>query len=126
MPEGPPSFLARHLEYDFQLDWCTERKACDTIYEAARVLLFSENVLQHLRSTVRDFRLVANISRSGHHHAQPDDPCHFVERSQMLPRNSESVQRRSVSRFAACFYVELSADTPDEFRVAAFRRKHPS
>jgi hypothetical protein len=43
----------------------------------------------------------------------------------MLPRNSESVQRRSVSGFAACFYVELSADTPDEFCLAAFRRKHP-
>jgi hypothetical protein len=51
----------------------------------------SEHVLQQLRSGVSDFRLIADISRSGHRHAEPDDPCHFVERSQMLPRDSEDI-----------------------------------
>jgi len=68
-----------HLENDFQLDWGTERKACDAIHQAARVLLFSEDVLQQLRGGVSDFRLIADIFQSGHGHAEPDDPRHFVE-----------------------------------------------
>jgi hypothetical protein len=46
-----------HLENDFQLDRGTERKACDAIHQAARVLLFSKDVLQQLRGGVSDFRL---------------------------------------------------------------------
>jgi hypothetical protein len=92
--------------------------------EAARVLVFSEDVLQQLRSGVSDFRLIADISRSGHRHAEPDDPRHFVERSQMLPRDSEGVERREVSRLAPRFHIELRADAPDEFRRAAFGGKH--
>src|SRR5436305_11822119 len=74
-------FLPRHLENDFQLDRGAERKACDAIHQAARALVFSEDVLQQLRSGVSDSRLIADISRSGHRRAEPDDPRHFVERS---------------------------------------------
>src|SRR5207302_7868448 len=81
--------LPRHLENDFQLDRGAEWKACDAIHQAARALVFSEDVLQQLRSGISDFRLIADISRSGHRHAEPDDPRHSVERSQMLPRDSE-------------------------------------
>src|SRR6266849_1605813 len=76
--------LPRHLENDLQLDWSAERKACDAIHQAARALVFSEDVLQQLRSGISDFRLIADISRSGHRHAEPDDPRHFVERCQVL------------------------------------------
>src|SRR5262249_51036973 len=34
----------------------------------------------------KELRLVR--SRSGYRHAEPDDPCHFVERSQMLPHGT--------------------------------------
>src|ERR1700674_1592582 len=50
-------FFLFHLENDFQLDRGTERKACNTIYQAARALVFSESVLQQLRSGVSDFAL---------------------------------------------------------------------
>ena len=103
----------------------TERKACDAINQAARVLLFSEDVLQQLRSGVRDFRLFADISRSGHRHAEPDDPRHFVERSQMLPSDGEDIERCEVNRLAPSFHFELRSDAPNEFRRAAFRGKHP-
>ena len=71
----------------------------------------SEHVLQQLRSGVSDFRLI--VSRSGHRHAEPDDPCHFVERSQMLPRDGEDIERREVSRLAPRFHIELRADAPN-------------
>jgi hypothetical protein len=47
------------------------------------------------------------------------------KRSQMLPGDSEAIERRKVSRIASRLHVELRADAPDEFRRAAFRRKHP-
>ncbi len=43
----------------------------------------------------------------------------------MLPRDSEGVERREVSRFAPCFHVEVRPDAPSEFRPVAFRGKHP-
>src|SRR6202521_6115701 len=119
-------FLPRHLENDFQLDRGAERKACDAIHQAARALVFSEDGLQQLRSGVSDFRLIADISRSGHRYAEPDDARHFVERSQMLPHDSEDVERREASRLAPRFYIELRADAPNEFRPVSFRRKHPA
>ena len=98
----------------------------DAIHQAARASAFSEDVFEQLRSGVSDFRLIADISRSGHRHAEPDDPRHFVERSQMLPRDSEDVERREVSRLAPRFHIELRADAPNEFRSVAFGGKHPA
>src|SRR5438105_9171369 len=117
-------FLPRHLENDFQLDRGAERKACDAIHQAARALVFSKDVLQQLRSGVRDFWLIAGISRSGYRHAEPDDPRHFLERPQMLPRDREGIESSEVSRLAPRLHVELRADAPNEFRLAAFRRQH--
>jgi hypothetical protein len=54
----------RHLENDFQLDHGAERKACDATYQAARILLFCEDLLQQLQSGVSDFHLFADFSRS--------------------------------------------------------------
>jgi hypothetical protein len=88
--------------------------------------LFSEDVLQQLRSGVGDFRLVAHISRSGHQYTEADHPRHFVERSQVLPRDSENVECREASRLSRRFHIELSANTPNEFRPVAFRRQHPA
>src|SRR6202041_1322418 len=119
------ALLPRHLENVFQFDRGAERKAGDAVYQTARVLVFSEDVLQQLRSRISDFRLIANISRSGHRDAEPDDPRHSVKRSQMVPRNSEDVERREVGRFAARFYIEFRADSPNERRTPAFRGKHP-
>src|SRR5207245_7695267 len=121
VPASRTSLLFRHLENDFQLDRSAERKACDAIHQAARALVFSEDVLQQLRSGVSDLRLIADISRSGHRYAEPNDPRHFVERAQMLPRDSEGVERREVSRLAPRFHIALRSDAPDEFRPAAFR-----
>jgi len=40
------------LEDQFQLDRGAERKACDAIHHAGRILAFSEDVLEQLRSAV--------------------------------------------------------------------------
>src|SRR5262245_40094139 len=69
--------------------------------------------------------MIADISGVGYRHAEPDDPGHSVERSQMLPRDSEGVERGEASRLAPRFYIELRADAPNEFRHAAFRGHHP-
>jgi hypothetical protein len=90
------------------------------------LLSFSGDVLQQLRSGVSDFRLIADICRSGYRHAEPDDPRHFVERSQMLRRDSEHVERRELGGLAPRFHIELPADAPDEFCSAAFRGKYPT
>src|SRR5262249_35276328 len=117
-----PSSL--HLEDDFQFDRRAERKACDAVHQSAGVLVFPKNVLQQLRSAICDFRMVAEISGSRDHYTEPDDSRHFVERSQVLPRDCEGVERRKVSRVMSCFQIELSADAPDEFRSATFCGKH--
>ena len=44
----------------------------------------------------------------------------------MLPRDSEDIERREVSRLAPRFHIELRADAPNEFRRVAFRGKHPA
>ena len=116
--------LTPHLENDFQLDGGTEWKACNAIHQTARTLVFSENVLQQFRSAVSDFRLFADISRSGHRHAEPDDPRDFVERSQMLPCDRKDVERCEVSCPAPCFHIELRSDAPNEFCHASFCGKH--
>jgi len=70
------------------------------------------------------FRLVANIAGSCHEDAEPDDPRHFVQRSQMMPRHGEDVQRRQTRCLAPGFHRELRAHAPHEFRAAALGRKH--
>src|ERR1700682_4367330 len=114
-------FSISDLKNQFKLDRGAERKACDAIHQAARALVFPEDVLQQLRSGVSDFRLITDISRSGHRHTEPDDPRHFVKRSQMLPRNSEDVERREMSGLASRFHIEFRADVPNKFRSVAFR-----
>src|SRR5437899_10166581 len=64
------------------------------------------------------------MSRSGHQDAEPDDPRNLVERSEMLPRDSEGVERCQVSGLASRLRVEFHTDAPDEFRFAAFSGKH--
>ena len=106
-----------HLKDQFQLDWSTERKACDSIHKAAGIFVFTEDVLEQLRSTVSHSRLLADISRSGHRYAEPDDPRHFVERSQMLPRDSEDIKCSEASCHASRLNIELHANTSNELRL---------
>src|SRR6266851_4695957 len=44
----------------------------------------------------------------------------------MLPRDSEDVERREVSRLTPRFQIDLRADAPNKFRPVAFCRKHPA
>ncbi len=44
--------------------------------------------------------------------------------AQMLPRDSEGVERRQPSRLVACFHIEFHADATNEFRSAAIRGEH--
>src|SRR5262249_34025429 len=118
--------LRRNLENYFEFDRGSERKARNAIHQTARALVFSEDILQQLRGGVSDLRLIPNISRGGHRHAESNDPRHSVERSQMLPRHGEDVERRNASRLTSVLYVELRANTPNEFRCGAFRGKHPA
>jgi hypothetical protein len=118
--------LRRHLENKFQFDRCAEGQAGNAIHQAARVLVFSEDALQQLRSAVSDFGLVAEISRSCDQNAEADDARHPVERAQMLARDSEAVERREVSGLAPRFHIEFRSYAPNEFRHAAFGGHHPS
>src|SRR5207237_4810623 len=117
--------LGGPLKDHLQFDWGAEWEACYSIHEAAGFFVFTEDVLQQLRSAVRDFRMIAEISRSGDRYPKSDNPCHSVERSQMLPGDSEAIERRKVSRVASRLHIELCPDAADEFRRAAFRRTHP-
>ena len=51
-------------ELRHQLDRDAEWQTCDAVDRAARVLLFSENLLEQIRSSISDFWLIANIPRS--------------------------------------------------------------
>lgn len=118
--------LSLDLEYHFQLDRSAERKACYSVNQPAGALIPPENVLQQLRSGVSDFRLIADISGGRHRNAETDDPFHFVERSQMLPRDSQDVERREAGSFASLFHTQLRAYAADELRPVTFRGKHPA
>src|SRR5439155_10753531 len=50
---------------------------------------------------------------------------HFVERSQVLPRDCKAIESSEISRFPPGFHIKLRADAPSEFRPAAFGGKHP-
>src|SRR6202040_4387618 len=67
---------------------------------------------------------LADISRSGDRDAKPDNLRHFVERSQMLPRDSEGIERRQPSRLLACFQIEFRTDASNKFRSAGFCGEH--
>ena len=43
----------------------------------------------------------------------------------MLPRDSEDVERREVSRLAPRFHIEFRSDAPSELGPAPFCGKHP-
>ena len=117
--------LLSHFENDLQFDRRGQRKACDAKHRAARVLVFAEDILQQLRGAIRDLWLIANISRSRHKHAEPNDSRDFVERSQMVFGDSETVERREPSCLSSRFRVELRANAPNEFCSATFCREHP-
>jgi hypothetical protein len=51
-----------HLKDQFQLDWSTERKVCDSINKAAGIFVFTEDALEQLRSAVSHSRRLADIS----------------------------------------------------------------
>src|SRR3954465_2503029 len=104
--------LAGHLEDHFQLDRGAERQASDAVHQAARVLVFAENILQQLRRGVGDHRLIADVARRGYRPAGPPDPRNLVERSQMLPRDGEDVERGEEGRLAPGLKIELGADPP--------------
>ena len=108
--------LPCHLEDKFQLNRCAEWKACDTINHATWVLVFSEDVLQQVRSSIRDFRLIAHVSGSSYQDTEPNDARHLIERSKMLPRDGKSVEPREVRRLATSFHIELRSDAPNELR----------
>ena len=42
----------------------------------------------------------------------------------MLFNDSEAIQHRQASRHVPGFHIEFRADTADEFRFAAYSRKH--
>ena len=73
-----------HIKDQSQLDWSTGRKACDAIHKTAGILVFTEDALEQLRSTVCHSRLLADTSRSGHRYAKPNNslrrrqPCRSV------------------------------------------------
>ena len=108
--------LSCHLEDKFQLNRCAEWKARDTINHATWILVFSEDVLQQVRSSIRDLRLIAHISRSSYQHTEPNDARHLVERSEILPRDGKSVETREVRRLTTSVHIELRSDAPNELR----------
>jgi hypothetical protein len=126
MLQGQNSNVSRlsHLEDHFQLDWSTERKACDSIHQAAGIFVLTEDVLEQLRSAISHSRLLPDISRSGHRYAESNNPRHFVERSEMLPRHSEGLERSQPRCLAARLGIELGANAPNEFRCVPFRGEH--
>jgi hypothetical protein len=58
MSSSPFSLSTAHLENHFNLNRCPERKAGHAAYKAARVLLFSENILQKVGGGIRNLRQI--------------------------------------------------------------------
>jgi hypothetical protein len=89
----------------------------------------SANFLQRLFWTVSEWairELISSVNSSAFIDTDPTDETitsgfrfrasgHFVERSQVLPSDSEGAERREVCRLACRFHIELRADAPDKF-----------
>ena len=90
------------LKDQFQLDWSTERKPCNSIHKAAWIFDFAEDALEQLRSTVRHSRLLADISRSGHRYAKPDNSLRRQHAAQSETSGAFLPQPWSWSLFRKC------------------------
>ena len=99
-PDSPQRSIPARLEY--------RAEGCDFIHKADGIFVFTEDVLEQLRSTVSHSRLLADNSRSGHRYAKPNNSRHFVERSQMLPRAaSPAAYRPGTSALCGSFLATL-------------------
>src|ERR1700735_5320122 len=105
------SSLRRHLENDFQFDGRTKGETCHAIHPSARDLIFSEHVFEKRRSSISDFRLIADISESSDRHTEPIAGLHrFHIEAEWLRRRRQRdadlfrtlLGTRRTNAFAAC------------------------
>src|SRR5207302_8235685 len=64
-PKNSVASLTPLTQNDFQLDRGAERKACDSIHQAARALGFANDVLQQWPTQPRTFPSTCSVNRGG-------------------------------------------------------------
>src|SRR5580658_2193341 len=120
------SLLSRlHLKNQFQLDRNPERQAGDSVDQTSGVLIWAKNVFKEVRGSVRDLRMISNVSRSSHRHTKADNSLHSIERAEMLARHRKRIHRREARCISARFDIELRSHASHKFRHPALGGKHP-
>ena len=114
-----------HLKNQFQLDRDTERKAGHSIDQPSGVFIPSKNVFEENRRSVRNIRVIPNVSRGSHRHTETDNSLHSIERAEMLARHRKRIHRRKARCISARFDIEFRSHASHEFRHPAFGGKHP-
>jgi hypothetical protein len=108
-----------HLKNDFQLDRGAEGKACRRRRLSGKRCLFrtrpAATPKRHRRlSAGRGYLPRRPPTRQAGRYAS------LCQRYQVLPRDSEDIERCEMSRLAPRFHIELCADAPNKFRSATF------
>src|SRR5580704_9746513 len=114
-----------HLKNQFQLDRDPEWKAGHSIDQASGVFIPSKNVFEKNRRSVRNLRVIANVSRSSHRHTKADNSLHSIERAEILARHRKRIHRREARCISARFDIEFRSHASHEFRHPALGGKHP-
>ena len=96
------------------------------ITNRADISVYTENGFEQLGSTISHLRLIDIIPRGCHINAEPDDTGNLVQRPQMLPSNSQSVNCRSMCCFPTGSFIQLFANAPDMLGLLIFHGQHAS
>src|SRR6185503_11578344 len=93
---------------------------------ASRYEVGAKYLREQLGGCVGDLRVVAKFRCGCQRHGQTSDTLRLVQRSEMLPRQRERIERCQAGRAAPVFDAEIGADSPEELRDAALQRQRPA
>ena len=75
----PFRLLLCDFEDDVEFDRHPERKTGNADNQPDRYFVRAEDIAKQIRDSVRDLRLVEEVSRSCYEYAEPDDASHSIE-----------------------------------------------
>src|SRR5207245_10665417 len=90
-----------YVKNDFQLDRGAERKACDSIHQAARALGFANDVLQQWPTQPRAFPSTCSVNRGG-----VQNLVCLVHRSSFLTIKPDVLQRNNWTKVLATLWYQ--------------------
>src|SRR6266567_6223158 len=112
------------LEDDLELNRHSERQAGNPDDQPNRQFVVAEDVAKQIRSSIRNHRLIEEISRRRHKHTQANDTRDAIERTQVLARRGQGAQSRGAGRVASRFRIKLFSHPAKVLWLMVDHRQH--